>query len=72
MKNNCCGNCAYYMTDEDACGNLSDFHHDRSVSEGFCIMQDLFYTVKNNDKACADWMYDKSIERGDNERKANS
>lgn len=46
------------MTDEDECGNLSDFHHDRSVSEGFCIIQNLFYTVKNNDKACADWMYD--------------
>ena len=55
---NTCGNCIYYMTDEDADGNFTDFHHDRNKDEGFCIMRDLFYTVEHNSKACADWMYD--------------
>ena len=53
-----CGNCAYYMTDEDADGNFTDFHHDRDKTDGFCIVRDLFYTVEHNSKACADWMYD--------------
>lgn len=57
-KKKCCGNCTYYMTDEDAFGNLSDFHHDRNKDEGFCIVRDLFYTVKNEDDSCADWIYD--------------
>lgn len=57
-KNECCGNCAYYTTDVDAAGNLSDFHHERSVADGFCLVQDLFYLVKNDDRACAYWTYD--------------
>ena len=53
-----CGNCAYYITDEDADGNFTDFHHDRNKDEGFCIMRDLFYTVKRDERACVDWMDD--------------
>ena len=37
------------MTDEDECVNLSDFHHDRSVSEGPYIITptlDIQKTVK--------------------------
>ena len=55
---NICGNCIYYMTDEDADGKLSDFHHDKNKSEGFCIIRDLFYTVKRDEKACIDWADD--------------
>ena len=47
-----------YMTDVDTDGNLSDFHHDRNKAEGFCIVRDLFYTVKNEDGPCADWICD--------------
>jgi len=46
------------MTDEDTDGNFTDFHHDRNKDEGFCIMRDLFYTVKRDERACVDWMYD--------------
>ncbi|MEL3909553.1 MAG: hypothetical protein P1P58_00840 [Treponema sp.] len=53
-----CGNCAYYMTDEDERGNVTDFHHDRNNDEGFCVIRDLFYTVKHAERACGDWMYD--------------
>lgn len=53
-----CGNCAYYMIDEDADGNFTDFHHDRNKDEGFCIMRDLFYTVKRDERACVDWVDD--------------
>lgn len=57
-KKKCCGNCAYYMTDEDADGNFTDFRHDRNKDEGFCIMRDLFYMVKRDERACVDWMDD--------------
>lgn len=57
-KKKCCGNCMCYMTDVDTDGNLSDFHHDRNKAEGFCIVRDLFYIVKNEDGSCADWIYD--------------
>lgn len=46
------------MTDEDADGKLSDFHHDKNKSEGFCIIRDLFYTVKRDERACIDWADD--------------
>lgn len=58
INKKCCGNCTYYMTDVDAAGNLSDFHHERGVADGFCLVQDLFYLVKSDDSACADWRYD--------------
>ena len=60
-KKKCCGHCAYYMTNMDAEGNLSDFHHDRNMSEGFCIIRDLFYTVWHDERACTDWMGDDTI-----------
>lgn len=44
-----CGNCAYYMTDEDT---------DKNKDDGFCAIRDLFYTVSRDEKACADWTYD--------------
>ncbi|MGP1594738.1 MAG: hypothetical protein ACTTH8_05790 [Treponema sp.] len=53
-----CGNCAYYMTDEDADGTVTDFHHDKNKDEGFCAIRDLFYTVSRDERACADWTYD--------------
>lgn len=49
---NTCGNCIYYMTDEDADRNFTDFHHDRNKTEGFCIIRDLFYTVTRDERAC--------------------
>ena len=55
---NTCGNCIYYMTDEDTDGNFTDFHHDRNKEEGFCIIRDLFYTVTRNERACVNWIED--------------
>ena len=55
---NTCGNCIYYMTDEDTDGNFTDFHHDRNKDEGFCIIRDLFYTVTRDERACVNGIED--------------
>lgn len=54
-----CGNCSYYLTDEDDKGNVTEFRHDRNKDEGFCAIQPLFTVRKKNDKICSDYAYDK-------------
>lgn len=54
-----CGNCVYYLTDEDDKGNVTEFRHDRNKDEGFCAIKELFTERKQDAKPCADYVYDK-------------
>lgn len=58
-KKQTCGNCVYYLTDEDDKGDVTDYHHDRNKERGFCALRDLILTVKKDDKICSDYVYDK-------------
>jgi hypothetical protein len=33
-----CGNCSYYLTDEDDKGNVTEYRHDRNKPTGFCAI----------------------------------
>ena len=37
-----CNDCAYYVTDEDENGNVTDFHSAKGKESGFCAIRDLF------------------------------
>lgn len=54
-----CGTCSAYLTDVDTDGNLTEFHHNRNMDDGFCALRDLFYTVRKDERACCEWAYDK-------------
>ena len=53
-----CSTCVSYLTDEDAEGNLAEFHHDKAKPLGFCALRDLFYEVQAETKACAEYVFD--------------
>lgn len=54
-----CGNCSYYLTDEDDNGNVTEFRHDRNKESAFCALRDLFFTVKKDEKACPLYTYNR-------------
>ncbi len=54
-----CGQCAYYLTDKDENGNMTEFHHCTGDC-GFCALEDLFTYVEAKDNACGDFILDKT------------
>lgn len=50
-----CGDCVFYLTDEDNHGNVTEFHHAGDSEEGFCAIRDLFTEVKKDEKSCPDF-----------------
>jgi hypothetical protein len=51
-----CNDCAYYITDEDENGNVTDFHSAKGKESGFCAIRDLFYNCNKDDEACGDFV----------------
>ena len=54
-----CGQCAYYLTDKDESGNVTEFHHCTGDC-GFCALEDLFTYVEAKDDTCEDFILDKT------------
>lgn len=50
-----CGDCVFYLTDEDNHGNVTEFRHAGDKPEGFCAIRDLFTNVKKDEKSCPDY-----------------
>ena len=59
-----CGNCSYYLTDEDDKGNVTEFRHDKNKDEGFCAIKELFTVRKKNDAACPAYISDEGDNNG--------
>ena len=51
-----CNDCAYYVTDDDENGNVTDFHSAKGKESGFCAIRDLFYNCNKDDEACGDFV----------------
>ena len=51
-----CNDCAYYVTDEDENGNVTDFHSPKGKESGFCAIRDPFYNCNKDDEACGDFV----------------
>ena len=51
-----CNDCAYYVTDEDENGNVTDFQSAKGKESGFCAIRDLFYNCNKDDEACGDFV----------------
>lgn len=63
ITNQTCKHCVCFYTDTDEKGNLTEFHHDPNKTEGFCMIRDLFYNVKDNTPACEEYFEDTLYER---------
>ena len=59
-----CGNCSYYLTDEDDKGNVTEFRHDKNKESGFCAIKELFTVREKNDAACPAYVSDEGDKNG--------
>lgn len=51
-----CGECVFYVTDEDGEGHLTSFHSAEGLPEAFCAIRDLFTVRRDGDSACTDFV----------------
>ena len=50
-----CGECRFYMTDEDE-GKLIEHFRYCTDENAFCLIKNLFTIVNKNDSACPDFL----------------